>query len=523
LGALTLKVFSNELREWELSEGEGIDPTDSFGVNLRLSIRENQIFLAEPYDPSIPWLTDRGRLFFDGMFKQNNSSSNWENIFEQIFESIYFLDHLNFQKNKILPFIIVFENLSIETLSMLYLLEQKCSILKLKKVENYKINNDFEYLNQLNKSTQSFKLLMSKTGILLNTNSRYEGYVLNLNLRQRFLKGDFKLFVIGSSLDLTFPVKSIGSNLSIFKSIGEGTHLICQDLKKSNLPFLVLNTELLKRNDMKNFVKLLKNTNILTNIWNGVNVLQHNISSSGIFSLNNFLPITSEDLTNFFGLYFINASLDSIANYKKLTELQLINFQSFEQNNLNQKIFINQNNKKHNRLMLEKLKSKTYFNYLYLPNNLFLEDSETYINTEGRVKQLNKLINFRLDSKSNWQIVRRFYSNSKKIKFFKNKKDNNLICFKSSNLHNFKHYINFQFYSVQSLTSLSFYLNKLNKPLIKLFNNGLKNTKIKFLDTKLKPWLDDFFNNNGKDSFSYNSSVLINCSKVLKLSSTNFF
>ena len=47
MGALTLKSFSDELREWEFIEGEGIDPTDSFGVNLRLSIRENQIFLAE--------------------------------------------------------------------------------------------------------------------------------------------------------------------------------------------------------------------------------------------------------------------------------------------------------------------------------------------------------------------------------------------------------------------------------------------------------------------------------------------
>lgn len=71
MGALTLKQFSNSIREWELSEGEGIDPTDGFGVDLRLSIRENQIFLAEPSNPNTPWLTDRGRLFFDGLFDEN--------------------------------------------------------------------------------------------------------------------------------------------------------------------------------------------------------------------------------------------------------------------------------------------------------------------------------------------------------------------------------------------------------------------------------------------------------------------
>ena len=68
MGALTLKAFSDELREWELIESESIDPTDSFGVSLRLSIREDQIFLAEPNDSVIPWLTDKGRLFFDGNF-----------------------------------------------------------------------------------------------------------------------------------------------------------------------------------------------------------------------------------------------------------------------------------------------------------------------------------------------------------------------------------------------------------------------------------------------------------------------
>ena len=35
MGALTLKVFSDELREWEFIEGEAIEPTDSFAEILR--------------------------------------------------------------------------------------------------------------------------------------------------------------------------------------------------------------------------------------------------------------------------------------------------------------------------------------------------------------------------------------------------------------------------------------------------------------------------------------------------------
>jgi NADH-quinone oxidoreductase subunit G len=67
--------------------------------------------------------------------------------------------------------------------------------------------------------------------LLVSTNIRYEGYYLNLNLRQRFLKGNFKCFILGSWIDLTFPTKFIGSNIKIFKDILEGNHSICQDLK----------------------------------------------------------------------------------------------------------------------------------------------------------------------------------------------------------------------------------------------------------------------------------------------------
>ena len=146
---------------------------------------------------------------------------------------------------------------------------------------------------------------MSSVGILLNTNTRYEGYVLNLNLRQRFLKGNFKLLAIGSLLDITLPIVNLGSNISVLKALGEGTHLFCQDLKDSSFPLLISSTELFKRKDSKYLVKILKHTNIVNTVWNGVNILTQSISSAGINYLNFFLPISSKDFVSFFGLYFM--------------------------------------------------------------------------------------------------------------------------------------------------------------------------------------------------------------------------
>jgi NADH dehydrogenase/NADH:ubiquinone oxidoreductase subunit G len=523
MGALTLKAFSDELREWEFIEGEGIDPTDSFGVSLRLSIRENQIFLAEPSDPSNPWLTDKGRLFFDGMFENSSTKqTNWEKFFKDISELMYFIDHLNLHKRSVSSFIFAFENLSLETLNMLYLLKQNCSLVELRKVESHKGLNDFESHYQLGSSTQKPKLHMSTLGILINTNPRYEGYILNLSLRQRFLKGDFKLLNIGSMLDLTFPTYNLGSNFSILKSLGEGTHLSCQDVKNAEFPIIITNTELFKRNDSKILIEVLKYTNVLDTAWNGLNVLNHNIGSVGIQSLNKFLPLSVEDFTNFFGLYYINVSLSSTANMKKLLELHLLNI--FNSNDsFNNKVFIDQNVKSINKPVYDKVKTKIFNNYFHLPSNLFLEDNETFINTQGLVKRTTKLIYFKKDAKTNWQITRKFYANTKSLVFFNNKKDNKLVNFDCVNSFNFKNYVNFQFYGVQTLTSLSFYLTKQNSPLLKSFKAPIKSIKVKVLNTKVKNWLDDFFNGNGKDSFSYNSSVLVNCSKIMRSSSTNFF
>ena len=110
---------------------------------------------------------------------------------------------------------------------------------------------------------------------------------------------------------------------------------------------------------------------------------------------------------------------------------------------------------------------------------MFLEDSETYINTQGLIKRTTKLLHFKKDAKTNWQITRRMYANSKSLMFFNNKKDNKLVNFDSINSFNFKNYVNFQFYAVQTLTSLSFYLNKQNSPITKSMISPLKSSKIK--------------------------------------------
>lgn len=428
------------------------------------------------------------------------------------------------QQSKNNFFFIVFENLSIEVLSLLNILGQKESFVKIKRAENINNNNDLEANLQLNSSTSKAGLSSSSLCLLVSCNPKYEGYYLNLNLRQRFFKGNFKCLIIGSLIDLTFPVSFLGSNISVLKTILEGNNLTCQEFKAAKNPVLIYNYELLKRNGNKTntegFLNLLKHTQVFNKVWNGINVLSPSLSEVGNQSLYNFSTLNSNDLNNFSSIYFLNVSLNNISNLKKITELKLLKYSN---TNTKNSLFLNESNDKnldlYNKLFSD---SKNFSHYAHLPSTIFYENEETFINTEGFVKRTTKLI-FRKSSKSNWQILRRVLKSLKTQITFLNNKDNNLIIFNSKKLLNFKNYIYFHYQATQTLTNLNFYLSIKNENFVILNNTStFKERRSKIKLTKLKYWLDDFFS-GGKDEYSHKSLVLANCSKILRTKSTNFF
>lgn len=538
MGALTLKSFPFELRRWDLEKFESIDPTDSFGSNTRLYISKNQVIQIEPdynTQTSNTWLTDKGRQFLDGIFVTNKQNNNiklekqlWVSLLKKLSQTLYLFDHCNNQKKNKKFFTIVFENLSIELLSLLIILSQTYSFIRLRRAENFKTNNDLESDFQLNLASNKLKLNDSNLFLLISVNPRYEGYHLNLNLRQRFLKGDFKCFSIGSFFDLTFPVKFAGSNTKILKTILEGNNLICQDLKFSKNPTLIFNNEMLKRNDGKNIaeiLKLLKILKIFKKSWNGKNTLAPSLTEVGTLTIKQFSPLSAKDLQSFSSLYFLNIGVSNTTNLNRIAEVKVLNYlQQTETNSNINKLFLDQNSNYNNNLTLyNKITSKNkniLNNYFYLPVSMFYENEETFINTEGLVKRTSKLI-FKKNTKSNWQILRKFLKQFKINLSCLDYQKNQLIFFNSNKSANFKNFIFFQYFATQSLTNLNFYLSLRNCPFI-LNNNKFKPKTVKVLNTKLKYWLDDFFNGS-KDEYSQNSLILANCSKILRGESTNFF
>lgn len=536
MGALTLKSFPFELRGWDIEKFESIDPTDSFGTQTRVYISKNQIVQIEPdYDAQTnnTWLSDKGRQFFDEIFEtcevnekefflQTNSGSA---LMNSLFKTLYIFDHCNRNNSKNYFFTIVFENLSIEVLSLLILIAKNYSFFKLRRAEQIKLENDLEENFQLNSSSNKIRLNSSTLCLLLATNPRYESYYLNLSLRQRMLKGNFKCFTIGSSINLTFSTSFLGSNISVVKTIAEGNNLNCQDLKNAKNPLLISNAELYKRNDGKNIIKILKTLkycNIFSKTWNGLNILNPSLNETGIHMLSNFMPLSSKDLISFSSLYLLNVDMNNITNIKKITQLKFLKFSANNETQIKKKsLFVDQSHRINNNLGFY---NKTEFdNYFYLPNSMFYENNETFVNAQGSTKRTTKLI-FRKKSKNGWQILRRMVKQLKEKLIQINNKDNNHIFFNSKKIVDFKNYVSFHFNATQNITSLNFYLVTKNKSCT-LFSQNILNFRqknLKLQNTKMQYWLNDFFS-GGKDNYSHNSLVMANCSKILRSENTNFF
>ena len=313
-------------------------------------------------------------------------------------------------------------------LSLLTIFEQVCSSsFKVRRIEDYKLNNvDNESSFQLVNATKKNQLISSTLCILIGTNTRYEGSHLNLNLRQRYLKGNFSLISLGSYIDLTIPLRFLGSNIKILKSLTEGNNLFCLDLAASKNPLLVYNSEFSRRHDSDTIIsmfKILKYSNLITKTWNGVNVLNASMNDVGVNLLTKFLPLSDRDLDNFKGIYLLNYQMPlSIPNLKKLMDLKLLNSNWIKTDNstfLSHKIFFN------------KTSSQNY--YFNLPSNVFFEDNETFVNARGFIKRVPKLISSASNSKGNWQILRKFFLNFNNLKFINNTKETNYIFFNCKN------------------------------------------------------------------------------------------
>lgn len=529
------------LRGWEIEKFESIDPTDGFGSTTRVYISKNQIVQIEPnYNQQSlnTWITDKSRQFFDGIFGNWSELNNYNSeilskepvlskTLNKLVNKIYLFDLCNKSQNKNNFLLITFEDVSLETLTLFNIIAKKYSFVKIKRLEKHYINNNLESEFSLHTAADFNKLKQSSFCLLINTNPRYEGFFLNLKLKQRLLKGNFKVFTLGSLLNLTFPTKFLGANINLLKMLFEGNNTLCQNIKFSSKPMIILNDNLFKRYDSKyltSITKLLKNSPFISSTWYGINTLNASIQETGIHTSFRFPHLTEKDLQNFSALYLINLNINNYNFIKKATKVKLLNysFYKFQSVLTQEKAIFDQTALLKNKSLFDKNDLIKSHNYNYVPISMFYENSETFVNTEGLIKKTKKLI-FRKKGSNGWQIIRKVMHLLNNNINFLDQQNTKVLFFKTKNITNFRNFMNFQYYATKSLSYLNYNFNTISKSFF-LYSNILnyKTKTLKISNTKVKYWLEDFFT-GGKDTYSHNSLILANSSTILRSESTNFF
>ena len=541
VGALTSKPYAFVNRSWELKTVNAIDFSDGFGGNLQVYLKNNSIIKILPgYNDNSNnenWISDKTRFAFDGMFSPERVlegvlknfkdgaliSDTWKVLLNEITLTLYFQDHLNKHFYKTNSLCIVFDNnVSLEVLNLLVLFSKKYSFIRLKKAENNLTENDQENSFLINnQSVVSEQLNLSNLCLLVGINSRYESSQLNILLRKRYLKGDFKVFSFGSFADLTIPSISVGLTLENVQSLVEGNNGICQELTNAQTTIFV-SSSIFQRTDSKGILKLLEvlKSNTKNPTGFNLNILNLSVNETGVKYLNNFDSLSVNDLNSSNGLYFLNSSSRTL-NLKKIINLKLLKYEP-SNNDFLPKFCLEQNNGILNSLVSNFNSSYKTCNYINLPNNTFFESNATFLNTEGIIKKTIKLLSTNKQTKEDWQIIRKMFSCSKKIAYLNNTRYNSIISFNNSNLTKFKSFTNFLYAATSGITSKSNTFSSKTQSIYSIkFANLLKFNKSKINNTKLKIWINDFYI-GGKDPYSKYSSTMIKCSRIFRKDQTTF-
>ena len=444
---------------------EGIDILDSIGSNIKLDIFNNEIVRILPklnFNINKEWISNKTRYFFDSLKYQrlkspllkdddgNFNQISWFEAFNLINKQFGTIDSSKIRS-------IVGNLTDLESIFLLKKNLTKLGIINIEyesllKNKNLQIDSDLTSNFLFNTPLKSID--ESDLCLIIGSNFRDEGAMLNVHLLNRLKKGNFKIAYIGPKTQFLYPVKQLGLTLKTLLQIILGKHTFCKDLKNSKKPLIFIGENLLNQKNGFFLVSKLKNLSIFQNNVNFFNTQT---------SLINFLEITfskKKNLSKNSKLYYLfNTNLQNTLPRSKQ------NFIIYQGHHFTHDA---QNSN------------------LILPGLTFLEKTGMYINLEGIIQKNETILNLKTNQRKDSLIYRNIYM------FLLKKNQFKYTSF--FNMHNILPYL---------LKKNLQILNNFN------FNNKYLTFNINFLDSLIK-------NKYYTTIFEQYSKILINSNKILK-------
>lgn len=500
VGALISMPNSFVNRNWELKYIKTVDCLDSFCLNIRIAIVNNNIIRILPCidEYYFEWITNKSKFISDSFNIQRlyypKIKLNYKFIIlSWKFILIIFINLLIKSFNKFINIICSpFINLELSLIIKNFFLSW--SLNNINYVEFNNIFPDFRFKYLLNFSINKINTLSNL--ILVGTNPRVEAPLFDLYIQKNVLNNNnFKVYSIGLNyINLTYPIINFANSMKNLINIINGQLLVNKyflfknyynnylftNNKKLQLQF-ILGSYAINRLDTNAIIKTLLILKNKINIISNFNILQRNIGKI------NYLEINLKNLN----IYKLNK------NIKKFNYLIGIDNYNLNKNNYNiyQGYFFITNLFKNINLIL--------------PTSIYTEQITSYLNLEGRYRITNKIITPYKFIFEDHNIIKSLSIFS--IKFYKNN---------FSILYNF--YNVFNWFS-KWLNYFKNYLMNYKNYLIKLKNdNFVKNIRFEYnyniYMNKLYNTIfcRNIYNYYTSDIFARKSKIMILASKKLK-------
>jgi NADH-quinone oxidoreductase subunit G len=291
VGALTSKPYAFKARPWELRKINTIDVMDAVGCNIRVDARGREVMRVLPRlheEINEEWINDRSRFSYDGLNKarldrpyikdgKTLREAGWEEAFDAIKKKL--------SRTKGDEIAAIAGNMSAveDMVSMKDLMAELGA-------ENLDCRQDGAQFDVANRAgyimNSGIEALESADAILLvGTNPRYEGTLVDTRIRKAVRENRAKVGVIGAACDLTYKYEHLGDSPADLESLAKARSGFAKILKDAERPVMIVGAGAFAREDgaavQALALEAAEKLKIVRKNWNGFNVLQNAASRVG--------------------------------------------------------------------------------------------------------------------------------------------------------------------------------------------------------------------------------------------------
>lgn len=394
VGALTNKPYSFVARPWEVRKVDSIDILDAIGSNIIVSTRTGEVLRILPRENeeiNEEWLADKSRFACDGLKRQRLIAPmckmpndelqpiEWESALIKAATKLK-----NAPKGKVA--VVVGELVDVEAMVALKDFINSLGSETLVTEQKFSVDGASTDLRTNYVSNSTIAAMEEADEILLiGSNPRYEGPILNTRLRKAYVHGEANVSYIGPKIDLSYKSTHLGDSPSVISEIVGGDHPLSQRLSKAKKPLIILGSEVLARADgsaIHNNLQALANKIAPNNSnWKVFNVLQNTASQTGALDVGYRTGVEDAIAIQPKVLYLLGSDGGYLTRDKIPKDCYVI-YQGHHGDNG------------------AKLAD------LILPGAAYTEKQATYVNTEGRAQQTLVAVTPPGLAREDWKIVR---------------------------------------------------------------------------------------------------------------------